>query len=636
MLALALLSPAVAGAADADIDHAVETLGAPRVTIAILPPDTDLEQITEAAPGIAPGLLGGGLGSVPVAQSYLDMTQGSRLAQSLYPKVLPPVYVTGDRVPERIWRQVRTRAAKAPAEIVPGLLAEELRANDIPIAAAPDSGSAALIAVDRRGRIERTSGCEPGECPGVSVFSTDLSGLAAIAERVRDDDMLIAIERPIGAAGANELLSAGILGSGFDGDLVSSTTRMDGYVLGTDILPTVLARYGIDLPDDITGREIEGGGGEADPAAVSAAGDRLGVVRERRSAVLGANLIAWIGLTLLATAIWRRRGARGALTLLATAMALVPAVLLLTAALAPSLLAERVIVGVGTPALAALLLLAARRLGVERPGYLAFAAAAGISVGAEALDIVAGSPLTARSLIGPNPALGVRFFGIGNELEATIGVLIMLGTGAALSSLAPRATPGRIAAAIVFVTVLSVLVFAPGRLGAAVGAAITFPAGAAVAVIAALRLGWKQALLVLLAPVAAVALLLLIDLATGGDAHLSRSVLGAGGIDDLEDVVTRRVRAALRSFPNYSDSPFFIAAVLGIIVGILQRRRIASWLRGDRAAQAGLAGAIGATVIGTLANDSAALLLMVGTAFIAAFCGLAWAVGDPAGARSGR
>jgi hypothetical protein len=29
-------------------------------------------------------------------------------------------------------------------------------------------------------------------------------------------------------------------------------------------------------------------------------------------------------------------------------------------------------------------------------------------------------------------------------------------------------------------------------------------------------------------------------------------------------------------------------------------------------------------VIGTLANDSAALLLMVGTGYVAAFCGLAW------------
>ena len=637
MLALALLSPAAAGAAQGGDDYGSAPAGtAPRVTIAVLPPGTDLEAITDAVPGIAPGLLGGGLGTVPVAQSYLDMTQGSRLAQSLYPKVLPPVYVTGDRVPERIWRQVRTRAAKAPADIVPGLLADELRRNGVPIAAAPEAGSAALIAADRRGRIARTRGCEPGGCPGASVVSTDLAGLTLIAERVEGDDMLVAIERPTGDAGGSELLSAGILGSGFDGDLVSSTTRMDGYVLGTDILPTVLARYGIDPPEGITGREIEGSGGEADPAAVSAAGDRLGVVRERRSAVLGVNLMVWVGLTLLASAIWRRRGARVGLTLIATAMALVPAMLLLTAALAPSLLTERLIVGIGAPALAALLLLTARALGVERPGYLAFAAASGLSVGAEALDIVAGSPLTARSLIGPNPALGVRFFGIGNELEATIGVLLMLGTGAALSSLAPRATPSRIAAAIVFVTVLAVLVFAPGRLGADVGAAITFPAGAAIAVIVALRLGWRQSLLVLLAPVAAVALLLLIDLATGGDAHLSRSVLGAGGIGDLEDVLTRRVKAALRSFPNYSDSPFFIAAVFGIVAGILQRRRIASWLSGDRAAQAGLAGAIGATVIGTVANDSAALLLMVGTGFIAAFCGLAWAVGDPADHRSGR
>jgi hypothetical protein len=36
-------------------------------------------------------------------------------------------------------------------------------------------------------------------------------------------------------------------------------------------------------------------------------------------------------------------------------------------------------------------------------------------------------------------------------------------------------------------------------------------------------------------------------------------------------------------------------------------------------------------VIGTLANDSAALLLMVGTGFIAVFCGLAWGSRPTAG-----
>ena len=85
------------------------------------------------------GLLGGGLGEVPTAQSYLDITQGSRLAQSLYGKVLPPVYVTGDHVPAQIWEQVRTRAAKAPAQIVPGLLASTLRDNGIPVSAAKGS-----------------------------------------------------------------------------------------------------------------------------------------------------------------------------------------------------------------------------------------------------------------------------------------------------------------------------------------------------------------------------------------------------------------------------------------------------------------------------------------------------------------
>ena len=54
------------------------------------------------------------------------------------------------------------------------------------------------------------------------------------------------------------------------------------------------------------------------------------------------------------------------------------------------------------------------------------------------MDVVAGSPLTALSLMGPNPAAGVRFFGIGNELEATLVALVPIATGAALVAWAPR------------------------------------------------------------------------------------------------------------------------------------------------------------------------------------------------------
>ena len=83
-----------------------------------------------------------------------------------------------------------------------------------------------------------------------------------------------------------------------------------------------------------------------------------------------------------------------------------------------------------------------------------------------------------------------RFFGIGNELEATIGALLLLAAGAGVTAFG-RGDPRRtMAIAVVAATLVAVLAFAPGRFGADVGAAITLcPAGAAAAVVVALRLG---------------------------------------------------------------------------------------------------------------------------------------------------
>src|SRR4029078_7137656 len=93
---------------------------------------------------------------------------------------------------------------------------------------------------------------------------------------------------------------------------------------------------------------------------------------------------------------------------------------------------------------------------------------------------------------------------------------------------------------------------------------------------------------------------------------------------ELGDVFDRRITLAARSFPRYLGSSFFIAAVSGLAAGVVCRRQVISWC-GDRpAALAGTAGAVTATIVGTLANDSAALLLMVGTGYIASYCGLAW------------
>ena len=131
------------------------------------------------------------------------------------------------------------------------------------------------------------------------------------------------------------------------------------------------------------------------------------------------------------------------------------------------------------------------------------------------------------------------------------------------------------------------------------------------------------------APIVALAVLGAADLLLGGNAHLTRSVLEAGGLDQLADVAERRLRLSAGNFSRYAATPLLWICALVIVAGIAQRRRIEAWFGGRRTAWAGVAGAGAATVAGTLANDSGALVLMIGTAFCALTAGLAWATRRP-------
>ncbi len=304
--------------------------------------------------------------------------------------------------------------------------------------------------------------------------------------------------------------------------------------------------------------------------------------------------------------------------MLAVAVAYLPALLLLTAALEPSEPAERWIVGAGSPALAVLSLLLVSPFG-------ALAIAGAVSVSGYAVDVIAGSHLTELSLIGPNPAAGVRFYGIGNELEATVSTLVPIATGAALVAWAPRASRRDAALAFGATATLAVVAFAPGRFGADVGAAIVIPIGAAVAIGACLDAGRRRLALLIAAPLAALAALIVADLASGGDAHLTRSVLRAGGFDQLSEVVQRRLQLSVDSFERYAPTVMLWLAVAALVVGVAQRRRIRGWFGERRIAWAGLLGAVAATLVAMLVNDSGALLLILGMAFVGATAGLAWA-----------
>jgi hypothetical protein len=576
----------------------------PTVHLLVLPAGTTVEDLADA--GFSPGLMSAGLGAVPPGQTYLDITQGNRVFDSLYEDDLP--WFEGSC---GAWKKaVEERAETAPADIVPFLLGREALRHGVSVFWAGDLDCGF-------GEIE--DGYRADKAGVLFILEGALLFDAKGTRRFLETDLLIAIAEPSGES--DEPVAIGISGAGFDGNLTSDSTRMDGYVLSTDVAPTILDYLGIEVPPEMSGQPIRAEG-EIDPGAVESLGERMEVVPERRGPVIGLNVAIWLAALLVVALIGRRSWTRVAVRVVGLAVVYLPLVLLLGAALEPSEVAERLLVLVLSPLLGAATLAAFG-------GYRAPAVASALTVLAYAVDAIAGSPLTSLSLLGPNPGLGVRFYGIGNELEASLAVLTIAGLGAALAGFARGWSPRAQAATFVVVGLLAAFVFAAGRFGADVGAAIVFPAGAVAAALAVAGSGRRIGLLaVLAAPLAALALLAVVDLLSGANAHLTRSVLDAGGLGDLADVAQRRLQLSARSFGR----PMLLA-FLPVVIGLatwafLRRERLRLWLQGAPAMRAGLLGALAATVVGTLANDSGALVLEIGTGYLLVFIGFVWAEGS--------
>ena len=561
-LALLLAAPSAAAAKEK------------QVVLAWLPSDTTVGQLAHA--GFSPGVMSAGLGTVPPLQTYLDVGQGNRVFDSLYDRPLPE-----HRNGVGWLLEVVDRAESAPAEIEPWLLRKTLRENDVR---------------SQFAEIARTS---LGRLPPKGSYQ-----------------LLIAIAWPTGKS--DEPVPIGIAGTSFHGNLTSDSTRTNGYVLSTDVAPTILRHFGIPVPSAMSGQPIRSEG-KVDPVAIETLVDRMDVISSRRGPVIGVAILTWLALTALVWLLSRGRLARVGIKLLGLSLVYLPLVLLLGAALEPSEAAERLLVLILSPLLAGVTLAALR-------GYRALAVASALTVVAYAIDVIAGSPLTSLSLLGPNPELGVRFYGIGNELEALLAVLVVGGTAAGMTGFARAASRRAAAIAFVLVGLLAAFVFAAGRFGADVGAAIVFPVGAVVAAVAVAGRSRRTAVLIVVAaPFAVLALLALIDLLSGANAHLTRSVLDAGGLGNLADVAQRRLQLSAQSFSRPVLLAFLpLVAALAVLAWV-RRDRLRAWLEGDPAMRAGLIGALAATGAGTLANDSGALLLEIGAAYLLVLTGFVWA-----------
>lgn len=583
------------------------------------------------AGGLSVGIMSASQGRYSTAQLLLDIGQGARVASSSYSTPNPPALTlapSGAGGAIGGWGAARRRAEAAPQLLRPGLLASQVPGGagyaavagatyaDAALAAGVDGhvaavslGSAATL-LARVQALLRVKRLVVADLPGGAPGRADLRALSAGRPA---GELLVAIQRVASARG-NQLLWSAVGGLRGGRELSSQSTNERGLTASFDVAPTILAHLGLAIPADVRGKPIVTDG-PLRSASLRALMARLYVISGRRLKALGCLLCAWALLLVLA-APWPCRRA-WAMRAGALGVLWAPVVALIPAALEPSAAVEYVTIALACMALGAL-------TDALVPWPRALIAPAILAVVALAADALAGTQLLMRSLLGPDPLLGARFYGIGNELKSGLAVLVLAAVAAALY---PAVRGRRAALAMAGAGVVLAVIEGAARIGAGVGGAIlvSFGFAVAVAMLSPGALTRRRALIVLVSPVVALVALAAIDLATAhGAGHFTGSILHARSAGDIRDIIVRRYGAAWDALRNHMMPVATGIALLCAAVAVRSRGRLLAPVGGDPAWLAALAGGLGAGIVGALVEDSGPVLFVVAVFALGCVLGYLW------------
>jgi hypothetical protein len=591
--------------------------------------DDAFEAALQSVPSLSVGIMSASQGAYSPPQLMLDVTQGARIASSAYTRAPAALFLAtaGAGGVAVGWRAAVRRAEDAPQLLRPGLLASRIPGGAAYAGIAGTDYIDALAAADRSGRVAAVSlGPAPTLLARARVLSrskrllvVDLPGgtqgysdLRALSGERPAGGLLIVVQRVASPSGQQLLwvAAAGLPGGGRR-ELSSETTNERGLIASVDLAPTILGHLGLEpIPADMRGYRIHTDG-PLHSSSLRALERRLRVIGGRRLRALAFLLLAW-ALLLLSSARLGARARGRAIRAGALGVLWAPVVVLAPAALEPAAAVEYAIIALGCLLLGALtdLLLPWPR------APLAPAIAALVAI---VVDALAHAQLLMRSLLGPNPILGARFYGVGNELKSGLAVLVLAAVAAALYPTGARAgahAPDRRRAAITMIVagVLLAGVEGSARIGAGVGGVVLVSAAFAVATVMLLEgaLTRRRALIVLISPVAGLVALAALDLATAhGSGHYTGSILHARSAGDLRDVIVRRYTAAWGELHNHA-MPVATALVLACAaLGLRGRERLLAPVAKDPVWQAAFAGGLAAGVVGSLVEDSGPVLLVV-------------------------
>lgn len=590
-------------------------------------------------PSLSVGLTSATQGSYRREQALLDISQGARVSRSTYsPTEVPPVglikMVNGSGAIKG-WEAILERADSAPQTIEPGLLASSIpggaayvgdatRLQETVIPAANRLGQISKLALANTRDTARRAHRQAEELRLVVVTTSPgrngMRELRQILHRRQPGQLVIATQTPP-LDPILPLLPIAAVGLGEDGPggLTSDTTNLPNLIAGIDIAPTILDHLGLPIPKEMTGRVFRVDG-ERQPEELLPFRDRLDELGPRRTPSLVALVAAWLLVYLAVGTILGRDRARlpvrrvGGLAIL-----WLPTVILIPAAVGnPSPEVEYVIIAGG----ALLLGYLTDRL-LPWPRATLIPAAVGLTV--ITIDLALGSHLITRSVFGPNPGYGSRFYGIGNELKPALMVLLLAGLAAIFTD---RPKSNRTALIVVGSGLLLGVVLGSGRLGAGVGAAIIVAAATAVTAILMLpgRLTGRRVAILVASPVIGLVLLAILDILTaGGKGHYSHSVLSLDSVGGFVEIVVRRSTLAWQQLWKGYMPVATLACLLA--AGFAIRNRSLFKPFAGPIWPAALIGGLAGGLIGSVTEDSGPMLIVVATITLTGVC--AYLLGRP-------
>lgn len=499
------------------------------------------------------------------------------------------------------WSSYAVAAADRPYDARPGLLATTLAAAGRCVTAV---GPGAGVGVaDRQGRVasyaarlDRSAFAQAlGRCPVGLVDGGSVTGagadraagavaadavLSQVRTAVPDADVVVAGLADDEAAGMRLVVAAG---PDFGpGTLSSPSTHQARITQLPDLTATLLAHAGVAVPRAVAGSALQRSPGSAEDAQ---ARDRLRALVDVEQAsrsvtpvvaplftiwgVAAAALLLLVGL-----ARWRGWWSAGARTRLTDAvrrvlvvLAAVPAATYLAMLLPWWRAGSPTLALLGAVATWALVVGGAALTGSWRRSATGPpTAVALVTLVVLVVDLVTGSRLQVASLLGLNPTVGGRFYGLGNVAFALQAGAFFVVAGTLVARLGWRP---RVAAALVALLAVVVLVIDAGpSWGAKVGGPPAFAPGVALLVLLVLgvRVTWRRLLLVGGGTVLLVVAIALADWARGAGrrSHLGdyvQTLLDGGG----GDVVVRKLEQNLGTLTGTSVFAYLIPVGLVLV-----------------------------------------------------------------------